>query len=346
MKLKFKKYPLLICLIVSAVFIVISLFIVGFFGIKLGVSLGGGSQIEVVLKEDVKVNDYVVKVDKALSKYGYKIDSVTVEDKYTAGENFGDYTTRCMLIKIAEKNISDKTKANIKADLIKNLGISEDMVSDVEQITASVVPKNVLFIGIAVGIIAIVFFVFGWLRYDIFAGLTFIVSYLHNLILCLSLIILTRVQLNIISLSVSLVLLIVLGMVIIHIFEKYREEVKLQTAEKISVTERMINCEMHAVKPLVIIGATAVFFAILLLFIPVYSVRMAALGIIFAIIVTVYTSLLIAPGIYGAMLEFYDANLKARLSRNDAVNKVIIKKKKASAKKQTKKASDEKTTKN
>lgn len=331
MKKQFKKYPLLICLIVSAVLIITSLFIVGFFGVNLGVDLGGGSQIEIVLSDDASSKDYIQKTNQVLHKFGYSVDSSAVEDKYTAEDTFGEYSTRCLLVKIAKKDIPAETKANIRTELAKALGVSESKISEIQTISTSVLQKNIMFLGLAVGIIALALFVFGWIRYDIFAALTFIIAYLHNLILYLSLMILTRIQINSISLSVALLLMILLGVVIVHIFEKYREESRLKLAEKMTITKRMILSEKHAIKPFILLSSAIVLIALLILFVPVSMVRLTTLGIIVATLVTAYTSLLIAPGTYSALLEINDANVKARLSRNDTVNKAIIKKKKKSA---------------
>ena len=50
MKKSLKKYPLLVCLIVSFVMVIASIFVVAFAGLKLNPSLGGGSQIMQTLK--------------------------------------------------------------------------------------------------------------------------------------------------------------------------------------------------------------------------------------------------------------------------------------------------------
>lgn len=339
-KVKTKKYPLLICMIISCLIIVASLFILGFFGMKLGVSLGGGSQIEIVLQEGASSKDYINKTNSVLSKYGLKVDSASVEDKYIAGEENGEYTTTCVIINIAESELSEETRANIKADLVQKLEVDESAISDVQKIYSSIRSKQILYVGLAVGLVVVALFVFGLIRYNVFAALSLLIAYLHNIILYLSILILTRVQLSLVSLSVALVLSLIMGVVLIHIFEKYREESRLQSSEKEPITKLMMASEKQAIKPMAFIGGATLIFALLLLFVPVLSVRFAALNVIFAVIVTIYSSILIGPSVYTYFLELNDANLKARLSRNDTINKEIKKKIKNSSAKKTSKTNE------
>ena len=193
-------------------------------------------------------------------------------------------------------------------------------------ITSVVKAKNVLFLGLAVGIIAVCLFVMGWIRYDIFAGLSFILAYLHNIIVYLSVLILTRVQLNLISLGAMMVLTLIMSAILIQIYEKNREETKLQTNEKLSATERMIVSEKQVIKPYIFIGASILIFAALLAFVPVNAVRFTSLNILIATIVTAYTALIVGPGAYSYLLQVSEYNKKAVLSRNDNVNEAIKKK--------------------
>lgn len=333
-----KKYPLLICLIVSCVIVVASLFVLGFVGFKAGVSLVGGSQFEVVTSNDADTKTYVTEIKSVVRANGYDVDSAFVEDKYLAGSEEGTYTTKCIVIKIANKDISEETQNNLKAQIAERLEISEDSVSDIYEIISPVTSKNILFLGLAVGLVAISLFVLSWIRYDIFAGLSFLLSYLHNLILYLSLLILTQVQVSLTALTVGLILSLIMGAVLIGIYEKYRENVRLRTAEKMSVSERMIKSEISSVVPYLFVLCAPIVFASLMFFIPVSSVRLASVNIILCAIVTIYTTLIIGPGSYSALLEMKEMGQKAILSRNHTVNKEIQKKiKKNTSKVTTKK---------
>ena len=324
MKAKMKKYPILISAIVSCSIIVISLFILGFFGIKLGVSLGGGSQIEVVMKEDGNKSNYVSKVGTVLDKYGYSVDSFFVEDKYTAGDENTNFTKKCLVVQISS-DVSEEKATKIKNDICSALSLEEKYVS-VDNIVSSVASKNALNLGIAFAIIIVIFFVFGWIRYDIFAGISFIVAFLHNIIVYLSVIILTRVELSVSSLSVVVFMTLVMALVLITMYERFRLVSKLQDADKISTHERMLESEKQTINPFLFVCVAVAILAVGLLFIPSVRMKMVALNILIALLVTAYTALLIGPSTYVATLEIREMNRKAIMSRNDTVNKAIKKK--------------------
>ena len=326
MKIKMKKYPLFVCMIISCVIIVASLFILGFFGLNLGTSLGGGSQLEITMADGVSSSEYSKITKNAIKENGYTVDSIIVQDKYEAGSNNTEFTKSKLVVKIAKLDISDEDEMKIRYALADCLNIDVSEISTIENITSVVKAKNVLFIGLAVGIIAICLFVMGWIRYDIFAGLSFILTYLHNIILYLSILILTRVQLNLISLSVMLVLTLVMSALLIQIYEKHKEESKAASNEKLTVSECMLMSEKQILKPYLFVGVAVLIFACLLLFVPVMRVTFTALNIIISLVVTAYTGLLVGPGVYASLLEIKDYNQKARLSRNENVNKAIKKK--------------------
>lgn len=322
-----KKYPLLISVIVSCLLIVASVFILGFFGLKLGVALGGGTRFEVQLESADKVKQCQSTVKDVLKKHHLLVDSSFVEDKYELGDGEKtDYTRKMLVVQINKTGISDEEKAQIKSELIEALKVSPSYVSDISDIPNSVSAKHVLFIPLGIGIVAICFFIFGWIRYGILAGISFIIAFLHNIILYLSLLILTRVQLTLLSLSIAIILTLVMSVVLVFIYEKYREQSKLQNADKISVSERMINSEKETTKPFLIILGAAILVCVGLLFIPANVVRFSALSSILAILVTLYTTLIVGPASCTAMLEIRDMNRRAILSRNENVNKAIKKK--------------------
>ena len=334
MKLKMKKYPLLISMIISCVIIIASLFVLGFFGMRVGTSLGGGSQFEVNIASGASSKEYVSDVKKVLSDNGLTFDSSVVEDKYVAYDDEGNFTTQVLVVKISERDVKDSTETKVIEQIAKKLNVDKTYVSEIDNITSYTTGKDVLRLGIAIGAIAIALFVFAWIRYDVLAGLSFIVAFLHNIILYLSMLILTRLELNLTSLTVMFILTLVMSLVLIHIYEKYRREAKLHISDKLSISERMIKSESEAVKPFIILVCAVLVAIVFMLFIPANVVKFTALNILIALVVTAYTTLLIGPASYVALLDVRDVRAKAILSRNDTVNKEIKKKIKKSKKAQ------------
>ncbi len=321
-----KNYPLLISAIVSCAIIIVSLFILGFFGIRLGYTLGGGSQFEIYLDSTSETESYVYQIDNILNKYGLSVDSSFVADKFMAGEEDNDFTQKCLVIQIAGDDVSNEEGDEIRAEIAETLGIELSQISLVESVLSSVASKQVLYLALALGIITIGFFIFGWIRYDIFAGVSFIIAFLHNIILYLSVIILTRVQLTLTAIVIAFMLSVVMAGVLIHIYERFREKQSLKSQEKLSIAEKMANSEKEVVKPYAFIVGLVFLFSILLLFVQVGSITQTSLNIIICLVVTIYTTLIIGPASYSALLEIKDLNEKAILSRNENINKEIKKK--------------------
>ena len=169
---KTKKYPLLVSLIVSCVIVVASIFILGFFGMKLGTTLGGGSQFEIVLANDADQKKTIEEVKKSVSDCGFRVDSVYVEDSYIAGEENATYTERVLIVKIADSEISEEKALKIQKKVAKELKIDISKISAVEDITSVVRAKDVLFLALALGIIAVCVFVFGIFRYAAITSLS------------------------------------------------------------------------------------------------------------------------------------------------------------------------------
>ena len=333
MKTKIKKYPLLISTIVSCVIIIASLFILGFFGLRLGTSLGGGSQFEINVASGASSTEYIAEVKDVLKNHNLTFDSASVEDKYVAIDDEGNYTKQVVVVRISQNNLEDAKESALVNDIAKALEIKTSYISSVENITSIVTGQKVLMLGLAIGIVAIALFVFAWIRYDIFAGLSFIVAFLHNIIVYLALVILTRLELNIISLVAAFILTIIMSIMLIHIYERYRTEAKLHISDKLSISERMLNSSKLAVKSFAIVLCAAVVILAFMAFVPATVIKFTALNILVAIITTIYTTLLIGPAVYVALLEVRDVRHKAVMSRNDEINKVIKKKIKTSKQK-------------
>ena len=332
MKLKMKKYPLLISMIVSCVIIIASLFILGFFGLKLGTSLGGGSQFEVNIANNASSKHYVNEIKDVLADNKLTFDSATVEDKYIAVDNEGNFTKQVVIVKVSQRNISDAKETAIIDEIAEKLSIEKSYISSIDNVVSSTTTKNVLMLGAAIGIVALALFIFAWIRYDILAGLSFIVAFLHNIILYFSMLILTRLELNLVSLTTMFVLTLVMSIVLIHIYEAYRKEDRLHISDNLSIPERMIGAEKQAIKPFAIVSVAVIVAAVVMLFIPATVAKFTALNILVALIVSAYTTLIIGPASYVALAEVRDVRKKAVLSRNDTVNKVIKKKIKNSKK--------------
>lgn len=335
MKKQLKKYPILVSLIVSCVLVVASIFVVAFCGLRLSPSLGGGSQFEISISDSADSKTCVQGIKNALKKNNISFDSFTVEDKAKAGNTATSQSQRYIVVNILATSVSDETEQKVRKDISKELKISIDDISEIDNIISSIRAKDILLFGLGIAIIAICLFVFGLIRYDIFAGLAFFISILHNLIIFLSVMSLTRIPLGLVSIAGIAILSLIMSAVLISIFEKNKLDSEMHLAEKETPSERLIKAELFAIKPYIFVVSALVIFSIVLFFVPLNNVLFSTLSVLVALITSAYTTLLVGPGVYGTFLDIKQARFEATLSRNDSVNKVI-KKKIAKAKKASK----------
>lgn len=326
MKKTMKKFPLLICLIVSCAIVIASLFVAGFGGIKIAPSLGGGSQFEVAVHDTTDTKTAVKSIKTALAECELSLDSTTVEDKFIALDGEGSYTKRVIIVKIAEADVSDELEKEVQTKVAWSLGVPVSKVSSIDNIVSSIKSSEILWLGLGIGIIAVCLFVFGLFRYDVFAGLSFILAYLHNIILFLSIVIITRLPLSLISIAGIMILTLVMTSLLVSIYEKNKVESEMHLGEKETVSQRMIRSEGYALKPYILVGVVAFIAAALLLLVPVMSITWASFSLMIAVVVSAYTGVMIGPGVYASFLEIKNAYTEASLSRNDTVNKEIKKK--------------------
>lgn len=333
-KLTMKKYPLLISLIISCVIVIGSIFVLAFCGLRLSPSLGGGSQFEVIVSDKLDTKTGVQKIKDVLDDKKMQYVSYTIEDNVNAGETATDFSQRRIIVKVLASDVSDEKELEIRTAVSEKLEISIDNISSIENIVSSIKSKDILLLGLGIGIIAICVFIFGLFRYNVFAGLAFLLAILHNLILFLSLVILTRLPLGLVSIAAVVILTLVMLAIMINIFEKYKIESEMHLAEKETPTSRLLKVEGKAIKPYIFVLGAVLIFSLMLLFVPVTDVTYSLVSIQLALLVTCYSTLLIGPGVFATFMDISNANLNARLSRNDTVNKAI-KKKIAKAKKTT-----------
>ena len=78
-------------LIISLVFVVVSVVLALTVGINFSSDIAGGTQIEVTMNDGILTSTYTNKIDDVLDKYGLNIDTNFVEDKYNASEKDGEF---------------------------------------------------------------------------------------------------------------------------------------------------------------------------------------------------------------------------------------------------------------
>ena len=325
-----RKYPLAIFAIVSLVILVVSSIIVAIFGINSSIEISGGSQIEITMSyeqdgvhHDGKENaqHYVNEINKVLSNHSASVDTYIVEDKLV--DTF-------LVVRIAQKDI--KNADSIKSEIATALSIDQTRVSNVENLTSYFSNKLILYIGLALlAVLAICFFT-AWLRYGILAGVSMMFMILHNFIISLALIFATRIQFSMITLCVTVALTILSTFAFAMMLERNKENSKSTQYADLDNTQKM----MLATKQnnwLLVFAVVVLAMSLVFLFTPIKYMRLAGLTSLIALLVTLYSTVLMVPGLHVYLLDVAGSREKKKLSKNVETkplrkNKTTVRKKK------------------
>lgn len=309
-----QKYPLRLFSIISLAVIALTVIFVSIFGVNTSIEIGGGHQVEVTLSytndagEFVSgrenATEYVNQIKKVLSKHGASVDSYFIEDK-----NVDTY----LVVRINNSTI--KNSQTVRSEIANALKIDASRVSGVQKLNAYFGTKLMLYIGLAALCVIIVCFFGGWIRYGVLAGVSLMFAVLHNLILSMALIFLTRVQFSVISLASVLfsTILVVFGVTLI--LEREKENSKSKQYADYSWDLKLITATKQN-KTLWIMPIICAVLGLVMICVPIKYVQLGGVSIWLSVISAVYTMVFITPALHVSLMELKTFRQKQKLSKN------------------------------
>ena len=172
-----------------------------------------------------------------------------------------------------------------------------------------------LYIGLAILTVIIICFFAGWLRYSLMGGITLAFAVLHNLILSLALIFLTRVQFSMVSLVAVLALTVYSIFAFTSILERVKENNKSKQYAELTQDQKLISATKQN-KHLYLICIILLAVSLAIIFVPVRYIQLAAVSVQLAVIACVFTFTFIAPALYAYLADFQTNKEKQKLSKN------------------------------
>lgn len=302
--MKSKKSFLWLYAIISFVLIVSAVIVSLTAGISLATDIGGGTQIEVKISSDTKINSAVEDIKSLLSSNGCSAERIFAEDKYT---------DTYVVAKIAKKDI--KNQDELVAKIATKLGVETEDVSVLE-FAGGVTNKAVIWTSVCIVCVLIALFVFGWVRYGVVSGVTLVVAPLHALLVALSLLTLTRLPISMITIIEMLFAVVFVVFATILLLEKIRENKKMKHNQSLSQEEIVNLSNKETIRPLAFGSALILVLAIVLVCIPVRVVTFSALSLVVCLAVAIYSYYCLTITLQSVMLSIEQATQKARLSRN------------------------------
>ncbi len=261
---------------VSLTLIVVGIILFVIRGFNFGIDFLGGNLMEVKFKNIVEITE----VRKAMEDMGYgeAILQSTAPDQYI----------------IRTVPITDVQKNAILDSLDKKIGVIKPLVQD-RQVAAGfskTITKNML-LAVAISIAGILIYV--WIRFAVRFALVAIIELVHDLLVILSFYAITHREFNTTTIAVILTILGYSLSDSIVIFDRIREELRLNKRDKfIDLSNYSMNKTL--VRSLGTV-ATTLFPIVVLLIIGNETLKDFAFGLFVGIISGSYSSIFIGPPI-------------------------------------------------
>lgn len=309
--MKKTKILLPIYLILSLIIIISTVVVSLTAGINLGIDFVGGKQIEVQVPEGTNASSYENKIEDVLNEFDLSINTSFEEDKYT---------DTYFIVKINSQEMTAEEKTAIREAIIQKLELPAEYVSEVFDISGSATQKTVISVAFAILGILVVMFIAGWIRYGIMNGLSILFAGLHNLILSLAVILLTRVELTISSCVAVFVASIMSMFIFCYIQEKAREGMLSRQNKELSNREIFMGAIKSSLVVICIISAMLFIFSISSLFIAANFIKLFGVALLECIIVALY-SVLISTELASYLSDVQSIRDKQKLSKNVTTKK-------------------------
>ena len=182
-------------------------------GFNFGIDFLGGNLMEVNFKKDVTISEVRKVMEEA--GYGNSILQNTASDQFII---------RTVPVEESEKN-------RILDELDTKIGINRPLVQDREVAPgfSKQITKNAL-IAVAISLAGILIYI--WIRFEVRFAITAIIELLHDLLIILSVYIITYREFNITTIAVVLTILGYSVNDAIIIFDRVREELRFNKRER------------------------------------------------------------------------------------------------------------------
>lgn len=302
-----KKYFFGLYLIVAFAIIISAVVVSLTLGINLGSDIGGGTQFEVAIDGNVAKSKDIKEIKEIVKKNGESIETIFVED---------DRIETVIVVRIADKKIEKQSE--IKKAIVEKLGVESSAISEFEIFNGTVTNKNVLHTGIAVVCVLLAIFIAGWIRYQLVAGLSLVFTTLTTLMLMVSMHILTRVPLTMISIMIMLALITVVLFAFVLFLEKVKANSKLKHYESLTTKELIDVSNKSVLKPLAFLAVLLLALSVVIVCIPVRFVTLTACSMFECLFVSILTYLFIDVPMHERLLDLKIQSDKLKLSKNSS----------------------------
>lgn len=190
------------------------------FGFNTSAEYGKMYEITIFSFDNQKIESYINTTEDILDTYGYSAKEVVIEEHSDSDA-----------VVIRYKSESQNNAIKIQADIVKALEINKNLVQ-VERLGVSSAKTDSIKLLIALGVMAVISFVYIWLRFSWKEGVVILSTLGLTTILPLAIMLFTRIELSLVSLGVVVMLSILSSVLEMAIISKMDAIARLQDRPK------------------------------------------------------------------------------------------------------------------
>ncbi|MBQ7579278.1 MAG: hypothetical protein IJT25_01960 [Clostridia bacterium] len=296
--------PLKYMLIVLASILALAIIFGAIFGVNTSTELSGGSQIKIDVT-DLNAGQVLGSAKNTLSKNHLIVEGNSVEN---------NGTKTYLVINVTSRKIANSDE--IRTQIATNAGIDESKVLSFKTISPAFKPLSIVLFGVGVLVAIIVVFVVALFRYKLNGALTIGLANLVNIILYLSILILTRIWVNSASLVSLVISMIITNILVVSLLENIRNHASLKQYAGLNEKEITVHFAEKLFIPSVFVCGALCLMSVALLFVINAYVQLFALSLMVASLISFFISQLLSVSVYYNLLSVFNLKRKQKSSKN------------------------------
>lgn len=294
--------------IISLCIILIAVVIVSIFNFNLGTDFTGGKIIDVKIGSELdKTENYreiQSQIETIFNSEGFKIKSIQVESTSDDATVVVKFVYSNKINSTNEQTQLDALKTKLSNELTLNSESLSPQVSEVKSFSAILSSKNVILaISAILGTLALIT-IYLAIRFKLVSTLTILSIAIHDLLLMLSVVCLTRIEINagfLVSVIVTLMLSLISSVVM---FDRLKENKSRELYKDLS-SESLANLTIvESFKRISVLMLLVLVIAILMLIIGTNPVRILSLPLLIAVVTTYYSSIMLKLPLWSKMIKY------------------------------------------
>lgn len=296
--------PILWLSVIFALVLVASVIIACVFGFNTSVEMSGGNRLRINLTNANNIS-YVKKQAEAV----YSSNGICIENSYVE-----DYRGESYLVLISRKN--DNVNYNeLRVLVSEKTELELNQISNIEEIKTAVPSNYFVMFGISMIILAVLAFVFGFIRYKLAGALAITIGSFATIVAHLALINLTRVPLSYSTFVTAAIFWLIFLLLMVTILENVRTKQNSKATADASEYDLVSDSLNDTLMPAYVVIIFTLIVGFTLICLKTNYVKYLGINAILGLFASLFTILFMAS-LYTIFLEVDNIRFKRKTSKN------------------------------